>query len=234
MKWDNWLTAVLQNKKIFQSTSGVHVGSGLFFPEPEAHKNPMVVLLCGGSPLAIRNPHLNEQWALLLLLVMNVQTFLPVLHWVIKWLIVDIAFDNSSLSRSRNVFHFFIWNPQSPQHRDLAKRDREKREGGHESTREKTEKLWMEGMESLETVGLYLILVTRQQVSNRGARDGQQRETPLGDSNAQTPLHEGTNICTCYCPDWFSAIKRKRDGKTVCLFEHSRQWLTHWIENTVT
>lgn len=50
-------------------------------------------------------------------------------HWVIKWLIVEIAFDNSSLCCLRNVFHFFIWNPKSPLHGELAK-GRRKRGGG--------------------------------------------------------------------------------------------------------
>lgn len=57
-------------------------------------------------------------------------------------------------------------------------------EGGRRGTKEresivgKTERLWMERMESLERVGLYLILVARRPMSNRGERDG---GTTLGD-----------------------------------------------------
>lgn len=46
------------------------------------------------------------------------------------------------------------------------RRQGEEEEGGGQSIVEKTESLWMERMESLESVGLYLILVSRQPMSN--------------------------------------------------------------------
>lgn len=45
---------------------------------------------------------------------------------------------------------------------------------------EKRERLWMERMESLESVGLYLILVARQPMSNRRERDGGQERDHTG------------------------------------------------------
>lgn len=44
----------------------------------------------------------------------------------------------------------------------------------------KTERLWMKRMESLESEGLYLILVSRQLMSNRGERDGGQERDHYG------------------------------------------------------
>lgn len=44
----------------------------------------------------------------------------------------------------------------------------------------KTERLWMKRMESLEREGLYLILVSKQPMSNRGDRDGGQERDHYG------------------------------------------------------
>lgn len=44
--------------------------------------------------------------------------------------------------------------------------EEEEEEEGAQSIVEKTESLWMEGMESLESAGLYLILVSQQPMSN--------------------------------------------------------------------
>lgn len=71
-----------------------------------------------------------------------------------------------------------------------GERERETARGGGRSRRrrakerervvERTERLWMERMESLESVGLYLIPVARQPVSNRGERDGGQERDHTG------------------------------------------------------
>ncbi len=60
----------------------------------------------------------------------------------------------------------------------------------NENVVEKIERHWMETMESLESVGLYLILVARRPMSNRGERDGgQERGTTPGDGPTCGPGH---------------------------------------------
>lgn len=63
-------------------------------------------------------------------------------------------------------------------------KEKERVRGGGEEREvgalEKTERLWMKRMESLESVGLYLSQVARQPMSNRGERDGGQEEDHTG------------------------------------------------------
>ena len=104
---------------------------------------------------------------------------------------MEIAFDNSSLCCLRNVFHFFIrkslksppWGTGKGKEKEKERARREEEEEEEEEEEnveeeegvvEKTERPWMERTESLESVGLYLIQVAEQQMSNRGERDGGQ------------------------------------------------------------
>lgn len=64
--------------------------------------------------------------------------------------------------------------------RDREKRRKRRGAKERESIVEKIERLWMERMESLESVGLYLILVARRPMSNRGERDGGQERDHTG------------------------------------------------------
>lgn len=70
--------------------------------------------------------------------------------------------------------------------RGSKKRGRKGRRRRRRGTKErecgvkKTERLWMKRMESLESEGLYLILVSRQPMSNRGERDGGQERDHNG------------------------------------------------------
>lgn len=65
-----------------------------------------------------------------------------------------------------------IWQSEGERKREKEKQGgKGEREGG-----EKTERLWMERMESLESVGPCLILVARQPMSNRVERDGWQEK----------------------------------------------------------
>lgn len=70
--------------------------------------------------------------------------------------------------------------------RGSKKRGRKGRRRRRRGTKErecgvrKTERLWMKRMESLESEGLYLILVSRQLMSNRGERDGGQERDHYG------------------------------------------------------
>lgn len=69
---------------------------------------------------------------------------------------------------------------------------------------QKTERLWMERMESLDSVGLYLILVARQPMNNRGERDGGQERDHTGwwsdmwidQKRERLPKHPGRAVFT--------------------------------------
>lgn len=62
----------------------------------------------------------------------------------------------------------------------------EEEEVGGQSIVEKTESLWMERMESLDSVGLYLILVSRRPMSNM------EKGTAVGDNPTHTQTHTHT------------------------------------------
>lgn len=72
-------------------------------------------------------------------------------------------------------------NCQREGEREAGRRGGEEEAGG-QSIVEKTESLWMERMESLESVGLYLILVSRQPMSNG------EKGTAVGDN----PTHRAS------------------------------------------
>lgn len=91
--------------------------------------------------------------------------------------------------------------PKVPTSGELSKgrrkRGRERRRGGGgggggggQSIVEKTESLWMERMESLDSVGLYLILVSRRPMSNM------EKGTAVGDNPTHTHTDPRTHTDT--------------------------------------
>lgn len=82
--------------------------------------------------------------------------------------------------------------------KEKERQGEEEEEEGGQSIVEKTESLWMERMESLESAGLYLILVSRQPMSNG------EKGTVVGDNPTHISSEGGSHPgSTCWLDENF-------------------------------